>query len=111
MKQFKIGTIQTSYSIEHYFFIFDTEKKYSNTDFTVDETFQLEDFLASICYCDDYEIVNIDNASQEQINKYNNAIQEIVNKNIDIDDFWINNACLYANGFYETIEEMILENN
>lgn len=53
----KIYTIKTYYSIEKYLCI------------------DIDSFLASICFCDAYEVIQEEIATNETINKYNEAIK------------------------------------
>lgn len=109
MIKFKIGKIKTSYSNESYFFLFDQGKKYRDTEITIDEESQLQAFMASICFCDDFEIIAIEEADEDKILLFNSAVEEIRKNNIEVDDFWFVRSCLFASGYYETIEELIAQ--
>lgn len=102
-------TIETSYSKETYYFNYNENMKDRN-GFNVSEERQAESFLADICFCDAYEIISIEEAETEAIEKYNNAIQELKIRDIEFSDMWEVDCLLYVKGYYETIEEMIKDN-
>jgi hypothetical protein len=89
MKKF---TIETAYSKEIY---------YCN---------DIDNFLAEICFCDNYEVISEENPEQEKINLYNETLEKLQKDNIELDQFWNNNVLLLVKGYYETYQEMISNN-
>lgn len=89
MKKF---TIKTEYSTEVY---------YCN---------DIDDFLAEICFCDEYEIITEEDAEIEKIELYNNTIQKFICLGIEIDKFWTNKVLLLIKGYYESFNEIYDEN-
>lgn len=94
---------------ETYYFNYIENLKDKN-GFAVSEERQAEYFLQDICYCDEYGIISIEEAEEEAIKKYNDAIAELEKRNIEFPELWEVNCLLYAKGYYETIEEMIEDN-
>lgn len=94
---------------ETYYFNYNENMKDKN-GFTVSEERQAESFLADICFCDEYEIISIEEAETKATEKYNKAVAELENRNISFSDMWEVDCLLYVKGYYETIEEMIEDN-
>lgn len=62
-----IFTIKTDYSEENYFLALESENNIEC---------QIDDALADICFCDDYKVINIQEVSNDYIEKRNKAIKE-----------------------------------
>lgn len=90
MKQYIVGTIETSYSKERYLCIYNSEKHYSEEN-------AVNSFLTYNCFCDDYDITEVRKATQEEIEKLNSLLIE----NINNDDY----------GFWEAQTEVIYPNH
>lgn len=82
-------TIKTSYSTEVYY------------------CFDIYDFLTEICFCDEYEVISEDTAEIEKIQLYNNIIQKLKDRGIEINAYWTSNVLLYLVGYYETLDEVL----
>lgn len=88
MKKF---TIKTAYSTEIYY---------------CDD---IDDFLAEICFCDEYEIIAEEEAEIEKIELYNIIFEKLICLGIDIDIYWTNQVFLLIKGYYE-FDEIYHEN-
>lgn len=63
---FKVFTIKTAYSIENYIFKYYPQKK-DMFYFPLSVNDQFELFMHKICFCDNYEISNVRNATNREI--------------------------------------------
>ena len=75
------NSFPNSNATETYYFNYNENMKDKN-GFTISEERQAESFLLDICFCDAYEIINIEEAETEATGQYNNALSELEKRNI-----------------------------
>ena len=99
MKQYKVFEIETAYSNETYMFEY-----IENTNKSAER--QAEDFMAKHCFCDNFEIISIRDATQSEVDVLNKIINE--HKNDPDFDFWdAQTAVMYPN--HDSINEIIVK--
>ena len=70
---YKVMTIKTAYSTEKFLFNYD-----SKSNDSIEK--QAENFLSDYCFCDDFEIISIRNATKEE--------NILMKKYLEKMDFW-----------------------